>query len=64
MDDSSGEKCEPVIVFECMDLSIGQRIWGAVLLFIPYLWISKIHFWISIIHFWISKNELWISLII
>ena len=25
MDDSSGEKCEPVIVFECMDLSIGQR---------------------------------------
>ena len=29
-------------------------LWGAVLLFIPYLWISKIHFWISIIHFWIS----------
>ena len=23
VDDSSGEKCEPVIVFECMDLSIG-----------------------------------------
>ena len=22
VDDSSGEKCEPVIVFECMDLSI------------------------------------------
>ena len=20
-----GEKCEPVIVFECMDLSVGQR---------------------------------------
>ena len=33
----------------------------AVLLFIPYLWISKIHFWISIIHFWISIIELWIS---
>ena len=41
-----------------------QDLWGAVLLFIPYLLISKIHFWISIIHFWISKNELWISLII
>ena len=26
MDDSSGEKCEPVIVFECRDLSIGQRV--------------------------------------
>ena len=26
VDDSSGEKCEPVIVFECMDLSIGQRL--------------------------------------
>ena len=26
VDDSSGEKCEPVIVFECMDLSIGQRV--------------------------------------
>ena len=26
MDDSPGEKCEPVIVFECMDLSIGQRV--------------------------------------
>ena len=26
MDDSSGEKCETVIVFECMDLSIGQRV--------------------------------------
>ena len=43
---------------------IMTKVWGAVLLFIPYLWISKIHFWISIIHFWISKNELWISLII
>ena len=38
---------------------------GAVLLFISYVWISKIHFrisiiylWISIIHFWISKNDL------
>ena len=26
MDDSSLGKCEPVIVFECMDLSIGQRV--------------------------------------
>ena len=26
VDDSPGEKCEPVIVFECMDLSIGQRV--------------------------------------
>ena len=26
MDDSSGEKCEPVIVFVCIDLSIGQRV--------------------------------------
>ena len=26
VDDSSGEKCEPVIVFECMDLSIGQGV--------------------------------------
>ena len=26
VDDSSGAKCEPVIVFECMDLSIGQRV--------------------------------------
>ena len=26
MDDSSGEKCVPVIVFECMDLSISQRV--------------------------------------
>ena len=43
---------------------LGETVWGAVLLFIPYLWISKIHFWISIIHFWISKNELLISLII
>ena len=24
VDDSSGEKCEPVIVIECMDLSIGH----------------------------------------
>ena len=23
---SPGEKCEPVIVFECMDLSVGQRV--------------------------------------
>ena len=43
-------------------------LWGAVLLFISYVWISKnhfrisiIHFWISIIHFWISKNEFRIS---
>ena len=26
VDDSSGGKCEPVILFECMDLSIGQRV--------------------------------------
>ena len=26
VDDSSGGKCEPVIGFECMDLSIGQRV--------------------------------------
>ena len=26
VDDSSREKCEPVIVFECMDLPIGQRV--------------------------------------
>ena len=26
VDDSSGEKCVPVIVFECMDLSISQRV--------------------------------------
>ena len=26
VDDSSGGKCEPVIVFECMDLSIGLRV--------------------------------------
>ena len=26
MDDSPGEKCEPEIVFACMDLSIGQRV--------------------------------------
>ena len=26
VDDSFGEKCEPVIVFECMDLSVGQRV--------------------------------------
>ena len=51
---------------------MGRGLWGAVLLFIPYLWISKIHFDIhnsfldiqkSIygypkIHFWISKNQL------
>ena len=26
VDDSPRGKCEPVIVFECMDLSIGQRV--------------------------------------
>ena len=43
-------------------------LWGAVLLFISCVWISKIHFrisiihfWIPIIHFWISKNEFRIS---
>ena len=47
---------------------LNRYLWGAVLLFVPYLWISKIHFrisiihfWISIIHFWISKNEFRIS---
>ena len=34
---------------------------GAVLLFISYVWISKIHFRISIIHFWISIIYFWIS---
>ena len=36
-------------------------LWGAVLLFISYVWISKIHFRIFIIYFWISKNEFRIS---
>ena len=26
MDDSSGEKSESIIVFDCMDLSIGQKV--------------------------------------
>ena len=26
VDDSSGENCVPVIVFECLDLSISQRV--------------------------------------
>ena len=26
MDDSSGAECVPVIVFECLDLSISQRV--------------------------------------
>ena len=26
VDVSPGGKCEPVIVFECMDLSVGQRV--------------------------------------
>ena len=30
VDDSSGEKCVPVIVFEYMDLSISQRVSGQV----------------------------------
>ena len=38
-----------------------RALWGAVLLFISYVWISKIHFRISTIHFWISKNEFRIS---
>ena len=46
------------------DQNLGQtNVWGAVLLFIPYLWISMIHFRISINHFWISINELRISII-
>ena len=32
---------------------IWALLWGAILLFIPYLWISIIHLWISIIHLWI-----------
>ena len=60
-------------------LHIEAAVWGAVLLFISYLWISKIHFWISKnifmdihSHFWISINqfldiqksvEYWISII-
>ena len=27
MDNSSGEKCEPVIVFESLDLSVCQRVY-------------------------------------
>ena len=34
---------------------------GAVLLFIPYFWISIIYLRISIIHLWISLIYLWIS---
>ena len=35
-----------------------KKIWGGVLLYIPYLWISKsMYFWISLIRFWISKNR-------
>ena len=34
--------------------NMGHPIWDGVLLFIPYLWISLIHFWISIAQFWIS----------
>ena len=37
-----------------------QGLWGAVLVFIPYSWISIIHLWVSIIHLWISQNHLWI----
>ena len=37
-------------------------LWGAVLLFIPYLWISIIHLWISIIYLWISLIHFRISL--
>ena len=36
-------------------------LWGAVLLFNSYVWISKIHFRISIIHFCISITHFWIS---
>ena len=52
----------------CTDFSASSRsapdpgfYGGAVLLFISYVWISKIHFRISIIHFWVSKNEFRIS---
>ena len=37
-------------------------VWGAVLVFFPYLWISIIHLWISKNHLWISINHLWISI--
>ena len=37
-----------------------QGLLGAVLVFIPYSWISIIHLWVSIIHLWISQNHLWI----
>ena len=36
-------------------------LWSAVLVLIPYLWISINDLWISIIHLWISINHLWIS---
>ena len=41
-----------------MSIEKCRYLWGVILLFIPYLWISKIHFWISIIQFLISKNRL------
>ena len=37
-------------------------LWGAVLLFSSYVWISKILFRISIIHFWISTIHFCISI--
>ena len=40
---------------------MGVLIWGAVLVFIPYLWISIIHLWISKNHLWISKIHFRIS---
>ena len=46
-----------------------RLIWGAVLVFIPYLRISINHLWICIIYlrisiskFWISTNHFWISI--
>ena len=44
-------------------LSSSTYVWGAVLVFIPYLWISinhLYHLWISIIHIRIYINEFWI----
>ena len=39
-------KVIPEVLYIVMTDSLRQHfLWGVVLLFIPYLWISKIHFW-------------------
>ena len=64
----SNSQCQNLLFFLCLYLdSLGylhnrikllwQVLCGAVLLFIPYLWISKIQFWISKMYFWISKID-------